>query len=597
MPSGKHLLLVTLGREPAAQERRLLALAEVMGVPARTVAVEAGQLLSQQVIDEYRPGELTMAMSAATLAAASQGSGPGLEKLFNGILSELLVFACTGAPEEQLALRTLSAGEVSTVVPLEVERQSFFIPLESSPYCRQLAGLGFSGGYQEPAFAFHPARPADRILTANGRPVFVCFMRGSAQVFLLGGPLPSVAQPVRAEDGIESHYAGLTPPLIFLRHCFPESCWHSPQSTARLIVDDPLLAMRYGLLEFEKLQASMQRNRYGTTIAFIPWNAWRTTRQNAKQILGQDSNLSICIHGCDHTNHEFQSLDEGLLDAKAALAMARMEAQQTRTGAPFEPVMVFPQGRFSAPAIQALRANHYLAAVNTTVFPAGPETAEIALGDLLRPAVTRFSGFPIFPRHYPRNPFDSAFDLFLGKPALLVEHHHFFGAGFEAMEAIAAGLYKVEPSLSWPSLSGQLTRCCLQRVLPSGETDVMFFTRRFLLENREGRGDRFLLEKHEPDAELIAGVTVDGAATPYSIENGTLRLEVQAQPGEHRVIEIVDRERARRRPSSLGMAYNARVLLRRGLSEFRDNTLARHEGLLKAANGIARVLGVTGDRR
>jgi hypothetical protein len=460
-----------------------------------------------------------------------------------------------------------------------------------------MAGLSFSGSYQEPTGVFElrdNAADADVILTANERPVFVRLKQGSSAVYLLAGPLPDVDKPLSQSHGIEEHYAALVPPLIFLRNCFQESCWHAPQSTARLIIDDPGLSKRYGFLDYDMLLRSMQRFRYGTSIAFIPWNGWRTTRKNAARLLYENSRLSICIHGCDHTNREFEAQDTALLDFKSGLAMQRMEAQQRRTGAPFERVMLFPQGRFSTAAIKALSSNHYLAAVNTTAYPVDYSPEDIRVGDFLRPAITRYDGFPVFLRHYPRRIFDFAFDLFVGKPALVVEHHPFFREGYEAVEAVVAQLHSVEPSLTWPSLSEQLTQSCLQRSLPNGSTEVLFFTRKFQFENREGRSEHFLLSKHEPDEGAIRGVTVDGVNVPYELENGHLKLEIHARPGQARTIEIMDRERTRQNRAGLGVVHNAGVLVRRGLSEFRDNTLARNEGLLHIANTIARAFKVTG---
>jgi hypothetical protein len=61
-----------------------------------------------------------------------------------------------------------------------------------------------------------------------------------------------------------------------------------------------------------------------------------------------------------------------------------------------------------------------------------------------------------------------------------------------------------------------------------------------------------------------------------------------------RNIEVVDRQQPDR-ARGFGIVHNTGALLRRGLSEFRDNTLARRPGLLKIAKGVARGLKVTGD--
>ena len=90
--------------------------------------------------------------------------------------------------------------------------------------------------------------------------------------------------------------------------------------------------------------------------------------------------------------------------------------------------------------------------MNTTCFPTNGGLDDLKVGDFLRPAVTRYNGFPIFQRRYPRRLFDFAFDLFLGKPALVVEHHDYFSNGCGKLEEFVAELYKLEPALSWPTL-------------------------------------------------------------------------------------------------------------------------------------------------
>jgi hypothetical protein len=595
VPPGKQLLLAISGPEPAAEDSRLLALAEWMGMPAKTFVIEDGEASLQRLADSFKPECSCLALSAGTLAAINRLPGFNSRAWLDGPASALFVFGCAGTPEVKSALSSLTSGAISGISELNEAAERFALPREAASLSRQLAGLSFAGSTEGPVAAFElGAVPAEVILTANERPVFVRLNQGPVEVFLLSLPLPDIDMPLSRTQGIEEHYAALVAPLIWLRSCFGDNCWHGLQSTARLIIDDPGLSMGYGFLVYKLLMESMQRCRYGTTVAFIPWNGWRTRRKNASRLLGEGSNLSICVHGCDHTKREFEVQDGELLDAKANLAVRRMVAQQARTGAAFEPVMVFPQGRFSMWAIRALRANDYLAAVNTTAFPADYGGGEIRVRDFLRPAITCYDGFPIFLRHYPQRAFDFAFDLFVGKPALVVEHHQFFRSGCGPMEEVVADLFKADPSLQWPSLSDQLMRSCLERTMPNGLREVMFFTRSFLLENHQGPAQRFLLSKHEPDAKAIERVLVDGVVSPWTLENGSLSLEVEAHPGQVRRIEIIDREMARPGTVSFGYAYNLSVLVRRALSEFRDNTLARNEGLLKVANAIAKLLRVSG---
>ena len=47
-------------------------------------------------------------------------------------------------------------------------------------------------------------------------------------------------------------------------------------------------------------------------------------------------------------------------------ALERMNRHQRRTGVPYEPIMVFPQGIFSERAMSVLKRRNFVAAVNTT---------------------------------------------------------------------------------------------------------------------------------------------------------------------------------------------------------------------------------------
>jgi hypothetical protein len=572
-----------------------------MGVPTKTISIQDGAVGTHPLLhDEFSAGTRCLAMNADTLAVMNKAStsSADLQRFIAGYSTELLVFGCTSSTEQRSAVTRLTRGTISGIRPLGNGTAYFALTRNSIEFNRQLAGLTFPKVSEELIFTFelgNPTPDVEVIMTANERPIFVRMHHRSCQIFLLAGLLPDIDKPLSRDHGLEDHYDSLIPALIFLRHTFREICWHAPQTTARLIIDDPLLSKRYGFLDYSILLESMQRRQYGTSIAFIPWNYWRTSRQNTSRLLGEGSNLSICIHGCDHTNREFETHATALLDRKAGLAQRRMESQRKRTDAAFENVMVFPQGLFSKAALPALRANNYLAAVNTTCFPTDSGPDDLKLGDFLRPAITRYNGFPIFQRRYPRRLFDFAFDLFLGKPALVVEHHEYFRDGCEALEKFVEGLYHIEPALSWPTLTAQLTRSCLQRTLSDGSTEVQFFTKKFQLAGDGWGSGRLLLSKHEPDSALIQAVLVDGTSVPYSIKNGFLKLELQADPTQVRNIEIVDQSQPRWQDSEFGITHNAGVLLRRGLSEFRDTTLARHAGLLSIAQRIAKALKVTGD--
>lgn len=596
----KQLVLLT-GPLQKSDDQRFLDLAAWMGVSAKLLVLPHGSVANER-LDSLRPGLCCLAMSAETLGdlAEAMASGSELCRLFDGCCAELLIFGCGEALNHIAAVSRLTAGAVYGMSVVNDSSVRFTFPREAQAYSRQLAGLDFSrrNGESIPTFELRETTCQTQVIVAvNDRPMFVRVNQSPCNVFLLAGAaLLDIEEPISRDRKGPDYYDRVIPILMFLRHGLSDHCWHGPEPTARLIIDDPLLTERYGFLEYSALVKSMQHTNYGTSVAFIPWNYWRTSRRDVSRIFDEAPNLSICVHGCDHSNKEFEEQDLPILDRKAAFALSRMEAQKQRTGVDYDRVMVFPQGRFSTAAISALRAHNYLAVVNSTCFPVDCKMDDITIGDSLRPAITRYDGVPIFNRRYPQSLFDSALDMFLGRPVFLVEHHEYFRNGCRMLEEFVADLYKLEPALSWPNLTTQLMRCCLRKILSNGSCEVQFFTRKFQLYNCKKSSGHFLLRKHEPDATAIQKVLVNGASVPFSFEKDFLKLEVQADhPGEMLDIEIMDREKYHKPPNGFGIVHNAGVMLRRGLSEFRDNTLVRHNGLLKIGKGIARRLKVTGD--
>jgi hypothetical protein len=493
----------------------------------------------------------------------------------------------------------LTDGAISGVTA-PAARRVFQLPSGGRGFSCQLAGLDFSTERRNPQSVFESRGAFGDtrvVMSADGHPVFLRSKRGACDVFLqVGSEIPDVDDSLQPQEGIQEHYDQIIPLFVFFRHCFGMSCWHGPGSTARFIIDDPLLASTYGFLKYGDLLKSMRSLSYGTTIAFIPWYYWRTRKRSAADLFSDNSNLSICIHGCDHTKREFDTMDARALEWKTGLALQRMERHRERTALPYDAVMTFPQGKFSTSAMLALRASRYMAAVNSTCFPSDYGDHRLTIGDMLRPAITSFHGFPIFSRHYPKRLIDSAFDLFLGRPALIVEHHDYFRGGLKHLEEFVTGLCRSEPVLSWPSLSTQLSRSCMMKHVGIDAVEVRFFTGRFYLKNSAPCRKRFLLTKYEPDGALVRTALVDGVQAPFSFHDDYFQLEVEADAGQEVVIEVLDHPRVPIRTfKGFGLRYRFGVLLRRSLSEFRDATLAKHPRLLRFATVLMRLLNVTGE--
>ena len=574
---------------------RLLGFAEVMGVPATLVRVEGGIETLEQTLGSHR--EHCLAATAETLAALEAASSKDtLESFVESHCAAVLVLHMS---DSTAAGRSASAWTRKVVEGIGEPEQvcHFNFCTAGKAYSRQLGGLDFELRNERPVSGIEMGSEAGAhpILMANGKPVFVHSRRGACDVFVLSlSKMPDVTEELTELHGIEQHYDAVLPILIFMRAVFGQESWHAPAPTARLIIDDPLLVDRYGYLDFSGLAQSIRGSNYGVTIAFIPWNHWRTSTSVANRLL-HNANLSICVHGCDHSNREFEAGNAETLQFRGVTGLQRMRRHEQRTGIPFEPVMVFPQGRFTKAAGGALRASGYLAAVNSTCFPTDADTRTLRIGDFLKPAVNQFSGFPIFQRRYPHRLVDCAFDMFIGRPVLLVEHHQFFKQGFAKLEEFVAGLYAMEPKLKWPSLSSQLRRACRVRKASEQCVEVEFFTREFEFCKPEGGAQtRFL--RAEPMPGHVTACRVNGVMIPFRIENGYMVLEVEADPGTRIRVEVVEETPVATPHARPSLRYQLGVPVRRALSELRDNTLVKYPRVLKVASTLATLLKATGGR-
>ena len=130
----------------------------------------------------------------------------------------------------------------------------------------------------------------------------------------------------------------------------------------------------------------------------------QSAQRLAKLMRERSDRFTVCVHGCDHTEAEFASMDVRELNTRIHLASQRMKAHERRTGVPYAEVMVFPQGEFSSVSLGVLKGHNYLAAVNTSIIPQDfPHAHGLTIAELLAPAISRYSSFPLFMRRYPHN--------------------------------------------------------------------------------------------------------------------------------------------------------------------------------------------------
>jgi hypothetical protein len=293
----------------------------------------------------------------------------------------------------------------------------------------------------------------------------------------------------------------------------------------------------------------------------------------------------MSIHGCDHTGAEFASTDNAFLRSQASRGLSWMMKHRELTGVGFDDVMVFPQGHFSTVAMKELQSCGYLAAVNSTGIPVDGEAGCVRVRDLLDVAVTRFSGFPLFVRHYPDDVAGLAIDLFLGKPALLVEHHNYFKDGYGSLAATVRMLRRMEPRLVWTNLATICSRASLTRRLEGGEVLVRFYTDRFQLHNDTNDSRCYLLQyQHGGESSTVK---VNDAPVDRKMVGDLAVVRVELGAGRSANVEICrQREPAASVLPRRALIWRAKVSVRRHLSELRDNYVDKHPLLRRMASRV-----------
>jgi poly-beta-1,6-N-acetyl-D-glucosamine synthase len=491
-------------------------------------------------------------------------------------------------------LQSLSSAGLTRVEPWPNTHAEIEVAGDYRSWCGQFAGLTFEvrprsseNGFVED-IGLHPHAT---LIRADGKSFLTRITFGESEMLLSAcGELADLDSPVQTDVPWLSHFPRLVPLLMFLRGALGELTWHCDQPLACFIIDDPLLRDKYGFLDYEQLIESMQRSRFSTSIAFIPRNYKRSSGKVADLFLSNDTKASLCVHGCDHTRGEFATTEPASLREKAQLALERMQAHCQLSGIGFDDVMVFPQGLFSIEAMEALSDSGYLASVNTHLHPSS-SSSTVALRDLMEVAVTRFADFPLFGRRYPRERADFAFDLFLGKPALVVEHHGYFRQDTAAIEAFAADLNSLDERLEWTSLATICSRACLTRTTKNGDVCMRFYTNRFQLKNNSTETRKFTLIRQWASKRLPPTVTVNGREGCSEREEGQLRILLSLDAGKTADINVLcSKANFGSTLSEETVVRHAWVSARRLLSEFRDNHVDTSRTLSATVSVIRNIL-------
>jgi hypothetical protein len=565
-------------------ERCLGKILDFFGIDSRPV--DAGSLATADPPADC--SSYSVFVSAAHLAACEQSGLPPVLRAAHSVF----VFGFDNSLPARQVLGWLTGRPATACTVRRVSDTGSVVTADSPDMFGALSGLTASKTAADD-LAVDGARGCEGFRTligdGAGDAFFQCSWEGVTCYVSASEPAVDIDEPAQGSFFDIRDCFGSTVPLVaFLRKEFARAFGGPDITGATLIVDDPSLKRRYGFLDFETVLATMNHHDFSTTVAFIPWNWWRTRRRTAALFRSHPRRYSLAIHGCDHTAREFGTRSLPALGRKIRLALERAERHRQKTGLTVSPIMVFPQGVFSADAALALQRSRFVAAVNTEVHPVGDNAPRTEVRELWQVAITKYGGFPIFTRRYLSHGVENvAFDMLLGKPCLLVGHHDVFSEGAQELLAFIRRLNALAQPLRWGSLEDVIHDSYLAHQVSPGVRRVRMFANEMVLHNRALHGEMVVVTRASSSA-AICGVTCDGRDLQWEQDGRQVRFQFEA-PASSAVRVRVEHDEARHDDlPAESLRYRGRVLVRRYLSEMRDDYVSRNRHVLHYADRLMR---------
>lgn len=492
-------------------------------------------------------------------------------------------------------LRFLTSDSQGNICNLNTPQAVVSITSDAPEMCGPMSGMRVLVEPTEGDLVFdvaHQGQGFQDIIRANGGDVFLGVTCGGVRFYLNAccGTINIKSHSAKYFD-VRKHFCRAVPIVMYLKWAFNDVCWISSQTSACLIVDDPPLKPRYGFLDFREALELMDQHNFTTTIAFIPWNWWRTNSRTVDIFRKRHDRFSLCVHGSDHTESEFAVRSIAQLNGRIKTASQRMEFLLQNTSLEYARVMVFPQGAFSPETGRALKLNGFVAAVNTEVAPSNNARNETTIADLWNVAIMKYGTFPIFTRRYLTDGIENfAFDGLLGKPCLIVAHHDIFkGHGRDLVDFIAK-LNSLKWNLRWCSLGEAVNHSSKVRNQVEGESVIQMFAESLVMENPSPEPREFVLMKEEGDPDCVKAVMVNQKPIDFNYEGGYLRWRVRLPPKERAHVCVVYSDNLDVGLSDGGLRSSVKTMSRRYLSEFRDNYLSRSDFLSGSAIRLKELL-------
>jgi hypothetical protein len=573
--------LVLCDGDLSSDDRDVVALLDFFGIawelaPINQIAA------SGPCSDALDRSNFRILTSAVVLAKALLEERPDLLGLLSRAGS-VYVHAFTDTYSGRNLLSVLTGDTSANIRPLCSKPTIMSVTRDLPGMCGAMSGLSVPvmPTKTDQVFDLHGQRDIHHIISTHDGDTFVRVLFQGVPFYLNASRKTiAVHSPTREFFDVKKFFASAVPITMYLRWAFAEVCWKGSETTACLIVDDPLLRPQHGFLDFRRALELMDEHNFTMSLAFIPWN-WRRTHPDVVKLFQQRSDrFSLSIHGCDHIAGEFATRSLAELNARTKIASQRMESLCERTSLQHDRIMIFPQGAFSAESGRVLKLNGFVAAVNTEVAPSADSPNETEIADLWQVAITKYGTFPLFTRRYCVHGIENfAFDALLGKPCLIVAHHDEFKADSRNLIECIDRLNSLQGNLFWRSLGDAISRSFRVHTGPNGTRMLQMYGNRAHVENPSDEPRTIEFIKEEDDPDLLRAVIVNQQTAAWSFQGRFLRVSVTIPSRGCAELQTVYIDSLGQGSYPKDIRYKLKTGLRRYLCEARDNYVAKSEFL------------------
>jgi hypothetical protein len=531
------------------------------------------------------PSKFRLFCSSDTFLNLIEDLESGLAEVqFREMVHSVFVYAGDDSGVLQKLTAKLAENPGVAIQKMNGQHGEFAVSDELNDFCGVMAGLRIAASKagESDGFLVNALRgKAINILSVGAGATFLKLEYHGAPIFL------STCRQIVDLDAelatgifdIRAHLLSALPIVLYMKWAFAGTCWNAPEINACLVIDDPVLKPSYGCVNFHELLTLMKRHGFSTNIAFIPWN-WKRNSAEVVQLFRENpKEYSLSVHGCDHIRGEFGGDDRQHLCWKARQGIERMVRHEAKTGIHHDPVMVFPQGVFSEAAMGALRHSSLIGAVNNDTISADPHPRAIRISDVWDVAVMGYSDFALFTRRYPWEGVENfAFDILLGKPCIVIIHHDFCRDGYQRLIKFIDRVNALNCIPSWRSLGEVVRRSCRQRELSPDTLEVEMYGTELRMTNHSRQSKCFLVGRRESDPSGIKEVSAGLRPIEWTFSKNRIHFEIELKPGQEQMVSVTYQELSDSARNEENLSYKAGTMLRRYLSEARDNYVMKYRG-------------------